>query len=192
MATPDFDPVKHVYTLNGVELPSVTEITRFLSYDYKSNQPWLAETAANRGTQVHEACMLIDYGEEPEETPEIEGYVKAYQRFLEDYWPEWQLIEHPMATRAGGYAGTLDRYGTIKNARCIVDLKTGQKHLPALTAQLNGYWWLLMNEGYIIDRLMGLYLRSDGTYELVECPFENSLFNACMTLHKATKKGKRK
>ena len=67
-----FDEATHTYTLDGIQLPSVTEVTRFCAYDYKSDRPWLAEAAARRGTAVHEACALIDYGEEPEETPETE------------------------------------------------------------------------------------------------------------------------
>lgn len=70
-----FNEATHTYTKNGVILPSVTEITRFLAYDYKTDRPWLAEEAARRGTAVHEACMLMDYGEEPEELPEIAGYL---------------------------------------------------------------------------------------------------------------------
>lgn len=58
-----FDEASHTYTLDGIQLPSVTEVTRFYAYDYKSDRPWLAEAAARRGTAVHEACALIDYGE---------------------------------------------------------------------------------------------------------------------------------
>lgn len=100
-----FNEATHTYTKNGVILPSVTEITRFLAYDYKTDRPWLAEEAARRGTAVHEACMLMDYGEEPEELPEIAGYLTAYRRFLADYRPDWTLIEHPMGSVGMGYAG---------------------------------------------------------------------------------------
>ena len=68
-----FHEASHTYTLDGVDLPSVTHICRFLAYDYKSDKPWLAEAAARRGTAVHEACALIDYGEEPEESAQIAG-----------------------------------------------------------------------------------------------------------------------
>ena len=44
-----FDEKSHTYTLDGVELPSVTHICRFLAYDYKSDKPWLAETGGNAG-----------------------------------------------------------------------------------------------------------------------------------------------
>lgn len=192
MSVLQFDPREHRYTLNGSVLPSVTQITRFLSYDYKSTQPWLAELAAERGTAVHDACMLIDYGEEPEDTPEISGFLVAYRRFLSDYSPRWDGVERPLASLELGYAGTVDRYGMIDGKRCIVDLKTGQKHIPALAAQLNGYRILLDGYRFFADRLYGLYLRRDGTYELCECDTSNDTFMACMTLHKATETAKRR
>lgn len=192
MSVLQFDPRTHRYILDGIELPSVTQITRFLSYDYKSAQPWAAEIAAKRGAVVHEACMMIDYGEEPEETPEIFGFLTAYRRFLADYFPSWDGIERPLASMELGYAGTVDRYGRIDGKRCIVDLKTGQKHIPALSAQLNGYRILLDGYRFFADRLYGLYLRRDGTYELCECDTSNDTFMACMTLHKATEAAKRR
>lgn len=187
-----FIPETHTYLVDGTEVPSVTEITRFLGYDYKSDRPWLAEIAARRGTAVHEACMLLDYGEEPEEDPEITGYLTAYRRFLADYSPDWHGIERPLGNLQCGYAGTLDRYGIIGNALCIVDLKTGQKHLPALQAQLSGYWWLLVKEKIEAEKLFGLYLRPDGTYELVPCEISLQTFNACAVLHGAVSKKRRK
>ena len=95
MATLLFFDQGHKYTLDGEELPSVTTITRFLSYDYKSDSPWLAQAAARRGSDVHAACAMLDYGEEPETDPEISGYLKAYLRFLMDYQPDWEGIETP-------------------------------------------------------------------------------------------------
>ena len=41
-----FDEATHPYPLDGIQLPSVTEVTRFCAYDYKSDRPWLAEAAA--------------------------------------------------------------------------------------------------------------------------------------------------
>ena len=34
-----FDEATHTYTLDGIQLPSVTEVTRFCAYDYKSDRP---------------------------------------------------------------------------------------------------------------------------------------------------------
>ena len=187
-----FDPERHIYTVDGVPLPSVTEVCRFLAYDFKSAQPWLAEAAARRGTAVHEACALIDYGEEPDETPEIAGYLKAYRRFLADYRPEWELIEHPMGDVELGFAGTLDRFGYLNSAPVLADLKTGQLHDALLSAQLVGYSELLYKErGYIPSMLFALKLSDDGTYELRDVA-ASRLFEHCLALHHATKKGRKK
>lgn len=51
-----FDEAAHRYTVDGVEVPSVTTVCRLLAYDQKSDKPWLARVAADRGTRVHEAC----------------------------------------------------------------------------------------------------------------------------------------
>lgn len=189
-----FDPNTHTYTVDGIRLPSVTEITRFLSFDYKSDKPWLAQIAAHRGTAVHEACMLIDYGEEPEETPETSGYLKAYRRFLADYQPEWELIEHPMGSIDLGYAGSLDRMGHMCGNRVLLDIKTGSTlHHSAIQAQLGGYWWLLLDqEGKSVEALYALRLDKSGIYELVQEPNGDHLFDACMILHKATERKKRR
>ena len=189
-----FDEKSHTYTLDGVELPSVTHICRFLAYDYKSSRPWLAAEAARRGTVVHEACALIDYGEIPEENPEIAGYLKAYRRFLADYRPDWKLIEYPMGNLELGYAGTLDRYGSIYRGDCtrfcILDIKTGQLHEPSLSVQLTAYKWLLP-PWEPCNYLYALQLRKDGTYLLAGVPSNGELLEACITLHNATERKKR-
>ena len=188
-----FDEATHTYTLDGVQLPSVTEVTRFCAYDYKSDRPWLAEAAARRGTAVHEACALIDYGEEPEETPEIAGYLKAYRRFLKDWKPEWELIEHPMGSLEAGYAGTLDRCGILNGGPAILDIKTGQLYDAALKAQLAGYYTLYDTTVKLCPdmRFYALKLSKDGTYELREVPYNSSILAACITLHHATERKKR-
>ena len=35
-----FDEATHTYTLDGIQLPSVTEVTRFCAYDYKTGHGW--------------------------------------------------------------------------------------------------------------------------------------------------------
>lgn len=187
-----FDEKTHTYTLAGTELPSVTTICRFLAYDYKSDRPWLAEAAARRGTAIHEACALIDYGEEPEETPEIAGYLTAYRRFLRDYRPEWRGIERPLGDLLLGFAGTPDRFGIIGGRRVLVDIKTGRLHVPAVSAQLWGYETLLATADFdAIQADYALRLDKSGIYELRPIDPSYPLFTACSLLHDATttKKG---
>ena len=140
-----FDAENHQYYIDGVEVPSVTTVCRFLAYDQKSDKPWLARVAADRGTRIHAACAMIDYGEEPEEDFETAGYLKAYRRFLKDYRPDWEGIEYTVGSVEIGMARTIDRFGTLYDGRrCILDIKTGtQLHDAPLRAQLTGYKRLL-------------------------------------------------
>lgn len=184
-----FDPETHRYTLDGEELPSVTNICRFLAYDYKSAQPWLAEAAARRGTAVHEACALIDYGEEPEVSPEIEGYITAYRRFLKDCQPEWEGIETPLFVYDDWYkfAGTPDRWGKMGGKLTLLDIKTGAIHVPYVSAQLCGYGIMLLASGREIQSAYALRLDRSGIYELTRIEPDVFLLDSCIILNDATK-----
>lgn len=186
-----FDAENHQYYIDGVEVPSVTTVCRFLAYDQKSEKPWLARVAADRGTRVHEACAMIDYGEEPEEDFETAGYLKAYRRFLKDYRPDWEGIEYIAGDTLLGIAGTIDRFGTLYDGRtCILDIKTGsQLHDAPLRAQLTGYKRLLaLDRGFYPEYLYALQLSKDGTYTMVDVRQDDELLNACMFIHNAVRR----
>ena len=186
-----FDAENHQYYIDGVEVPSVTTVCRFLSYDQKSDKPWLARVAADRGTRVHEACAAIDYGLYPEETEDISGYLKAYRRFLKDYRPDWEGIEYTVGSAEIGMAGTIDRFGTLYDGRrCILDIKTGtQLHDAPLRAQFTGYKRLLaLDRGFYPEYLYALQLSKDGTYTMVDVRQDDELLNACMFIHNAVRR----
>ena len=188
-----FDAENHQYYIDGVEVPSVTTVCRFLAYDQKSDKPWLARVAADRGTRVHAACAMIDYGEEPEEDFETAGYLKAYRRFLNDYRPDWEGIEYIAGDTILGVAGTVDRFGTLYDGRtCILDIKTGsQLHDAPLRAQLTGYQWLLPPH-FTAKYLYALQLSKDGTYHLREVQQDDELLNACIFINNAVERKKAK
>ena len=186
-----FDQENHRYYIDGVEVPSVTTVCRFLAYDQKSDKPWLARVAADRGTRVHEACAAIDYGLYPEETEDISGYLKAYRRFLKDYRPDWEGIEYTVGSAEIGMAGTIDRFGTLYDGRrCILDIKTGtQLHDAPLRAQLTGYKRLLaLDRGFYPEYLYALQLSKDGTYTMVDVRQDDELLNACMFINNAVRR----
>lgn len=189
-----FDEAAHRYTVDGVEVPSVTTVCRFLSYDQKSDKPWLARVAADRGTRIHAACAMIDYGEEPEETPDIAGYLTAYRRFLKDYRPDWEGIEYIIGNNE--IAGTIDRFGTLYDGRfCILDIKTGaQLHDAPLRAQLTGYQWLLSGSVHLQYPyyLYALQLSKDGTYHLREVQRDDELLLSCIFINNAVERKKAK
>ena len=189
-----FDAENHQYYIDGVEVPSVTTVCRFLAYDQKSDKPWLARVAADRGTRVHEACAAIDYGLYPEETEDISGYLKAYRRFLKDYRPDWEGIEYIAGDTILGVAGTVDRFGTLYDGRsCILDIKTGaQLHDAPLRGQLTGYRRLLaIDRSFYPDFLYALQLSKDGTYQLREVRQDDELLDACLFINKALERKKK-
>lgn len=183
----EFRADTHQYFLEGVELPSVTRITRFLSVDVATQaRPWLREAAARRGSAVHAACEALDYGLEPEATPETAPYLSAYRDFLRDYRVRgWLGVELPMGSLSLGYAGTADRVGIIDGQLAVVDLKSGSTlHTPSLIAQLTGYATLYHNlYGAFPTALYGLHLRRDRRYTLRPIPYDPALFEACRKLH---------
>lgn len=178
----------HSYEVDGLKLPSVSEIIRFISREiYANATQYQLDHAADRGTRVHRACENIDRYGSCEADAEIEPYVMAYINFLKTEKPEWLLIETSMCDLERGYAGTIDRYGIIGGKHVIVDLKSNSAIKPVLvTAQLNGYAQLVRANGYIVDAIASLHLKKDGKFSFKERPFTDT-FDACLTLHKAMK-----
>lgn len=191
----DFDEKKHEYSVGGEKVPSVSEILSPLSAErYADLNPYMIRAAAARGTAIHEACEAIDYGLNPDISPVIVGYVKAYKQFLRDYSPKWEAIEKIVGyTRYADekplYCGTIDRYGTIDGKKALVDIKTYAslttegyltgscqtalyRDAMESNAQLDGIPDMVKgldaydDNGDVIRRYI-LHLKSDGDYRLV-------------------------
>lgn len=168
----------HTYLVDGQEVPSVTEILKPLHRSYSSVNPSVLEYARNRGTAVHEALEMIDYGAETEVYPEIEGYVRAYLDWSQVYKPNWTDIEQIVYEDCSNFIGTLDRAGWLNGAEfAVVDIKTSQPTKEALVsvcvqtyAYADAYTSFNKNspEWNKINRY-GLFLKSDGSYRVVNC-----------------------
>lgn len=128
----DFNEEKHEYSVDGVKVPSVSEILAPLNADrYGEINQAVLRSAAERGKAVHELCEAIDYEIEPEEVmPELEGYMDAYYQFLFDHYVDWQMVEQIVACYRGVegepplYCGTVDRFGIVDDEMAVVDIKT--------------------------------------------------------------------
>ena len=173
-----FDPDSHIYLVDGVEVPSVTEILKPLSNrGYAKINQAVLDYAAARGTAVHEACEAIDLGAEPEIVPEIQGYINAYLEWKNIYRPTWLGVEKIVCNEFGGYIGTLDRVGYFNGGDelCIVDLKTSNPTKEALVSvclQTAAYMLAFnadIDEPNVASKRYGLFLKSDGTFRLQDC-----------------------
>lgn len=193
----EFDAATHIYKVKGKEVPSVTTVCRFLSYDQAKNaDQTMALMARERGTEVHEACAFYDYsGEIPDDlSADAAPYVAAYVQFKRDHDVDWKYIEHITGCNKNGdclgYVGTLDRAGFVDGQFCVLDIKTSAKvNVPSLSAQLYAYDILIKFENpdlYQYKPLnLGLQLMRDGRYRLYRCVWEQGclLFNDCLAIH---------
>ena len=180
----------HKYTIDGEELPSVSELTRFISREiYGDVGQFNLDRAADRGTAVHKATELLDKYGTAEIDEDIAPYLQAYIAFRKEHKCEWQKIEYATHHPDNLYAGTLDRVGTVDGNLAILDIKTSSTiQKPLYTAQLNLYRKMLPDP---IEQLIILHLRKDGTYKLIDIPIDDTLADACITMHEALKKKKR-
>lgn len=191
MANLVFYDTGHRYELDGEEIPSVSELTRFISREiYGTVTQYTLDAAAERGSKVHKLCEALDKYGSVECPEDVSAYVMAYLKFIKEKAPHWEEIEKPHFHPDRLYAGTLDRVGYVDGLRCILDIKTSASiQKPLYTAQLNLYRKMLP---VAVDKLFILHLHKDATYKLVELPISDDLPDACITLHQALKKKPRK
>lgn len=144
-----FDEDTHTYTLDGIVLPSVTQIIRFITREKQDKAPESArELARRRGQLIHEYCQLYDYDALPERIEaEVVPYIEGYRKFMRDYRIySWLYSELPLASAKLGFAGTIDRVGLIDGELAIVDIKNvASVDKKAVAAQLSGYHRLLLD-----------------------------------------------
>lgn len=193
MATLLFFDQGHKYTLDGEELPSVSELCRFLSREiYGTVAQYTLDHAAERGTAVHKICQALDLYGRADVQDDLLPYVKAYVQFRKEHNVEWEAVEKAMHHPEQRYAGTIDRIGMVDGKRCIVDLKTSyQVQKPLAIAQLNLYRRMVEYHGESVESLYILHLKKDGTYRLVNVEINDNVPDALLTLHNLTKKKKR-
>lgn len=183
----------HKYTLDGVELPSVSELCRFLSREvYGTVAQYTLDQAAERGTKVHKACEALDVYGKVEVSEDFLPYVNAYLQFRREHDVQWNMVECSIAHQSERYAGTVDRYGALDGVKVLVDLKTTYTvHKRLAIAQLNLYRWMIEAEGHPVEKQYILHLKKDG-YKLVEIEKNDDVPRALLTLHRLMEKKRRK
>lgn len=190
-----FNAEEHKYTNDGVVIPSVTEVIRFLSVDVIANaNKELRNASAERGTRIHEACTAYDFDPQCEVDGDIAGYVQAYADFKRDYKiGDWELFEAMFGNEY--FAGTLDRFGEIDGIPTVLDIKTGSKlNMKVHGVQLSAYSELLLEHGHVVLQGAILHLKKNGAYTLntIDCVNLFDLypvFQKCLYLHNYLKGG---
>jgi hypothetical protein len=166
-----FDEPSHRYWLDGVELPSVTQVLAIAGLTDWSH---CGEWARERGSVVHKAIHLeltggLDWSTLPES---LHPYVSAELQAIQDLGAEVVASEVRIVSKLYGYAGTLDRVVRINGRLVLWDTKTGPI-VPAYGLQTAAYVEAIHEMqpdflgGQRIERRYALRLNADGTYELL-------------------------
>jgi hypothetical protein len=132
---------------------------------------------------VHRWAEAVDRCEAvPPLEAAFESYVDAYRRFVTEARPVWHGIEQPVADGCLGYAGTLDRWGTLQGEPVVVDLKTGTVP-PWAPLQLVAYARLDLGEPRVWRRRrLVVQLLPTGRYTIREYPLVNFGRDECVFL----------
>ena len=175
----EFNEQDHSFMLDGIPLPSVTDLLLPLQEDgFKAINPAVLQAAANRGTAVHEITEAMDLDDDYEEliAPDLVPYVDAYEAFLLDHEVDWLGIESQVHF-FDQYAGIVDRFGYIDGELCVLDIKTVQsptvEQKVSVCCQLHAYEKAIKCcfEDVRGERFhhFALYLKKDGSYSLFNC-----------------------
>ncbi len=162
----EFREEGHLYLLNGLAIPSVTTLMEPLSKKvYGTIDPAVLEAAAQRGTEVHNACEnYAAFGIE-DIRPEYQGYLDAFKRWCDTFKPEFLGTEVRVYHKILRYAGTADILCKVKGATTLIDLKTTSSLQYMLCGvQLEGYDRAFDSHGVKIEDRAILHLERGGMY----------------------------
>jgi hypothetical protein len=188
-----FDPVPHLYALDGRPIPSVTSVIDFLN-GYMGVPEHILAPARERGQVVHEVTALYDRDDLVMDSvdPIVLPYLNAWIRFLNDTGFVPDLIEQPVFSRRHWYAGTLDRTGHFPriNIKALLDIKSAAQLVPTVGPQTAAYKNAVLEMGDPSAALMkryALYLWPDRNppYRLEPCNDSSDMqtFASALNLH---------
>jgi len=138
---------------------------------YGNVPPDVLAKAADRGTEVHEACNTVAEGIFSYPGVHIEGYVHSFRAWFDKNVMEVIEIEPEWIHEPFGFKGHPDYVLWLKDERgsnyrmkkAIVDLKTPVTAYKTWAGQLCAYWLLGEKNGHPdIERVGSLRLDPDG------------------------------
>jgi len=137
-----FNPEAHEYFLDGVQLPSVTQILRQQGLvQLDGIPPFILEAARRRGTAVHALAHFWNEGDlDPASVDEAyRPYLDAWIACVEQRRIDPLLCEHRLASRRHRVCGTLDLLAEMDGEGWLFDFATGDPATVAKDFQTAAY-----------------------------------------------------
>lgn len=190
-----FHEPTHTYMLDGMKLPSVTQVLRPM-YDFRMIPQEVLEAKAELGTNVHRACELLDNDDLDEDSEDgrsalepIAGYLEGYKHFKSDKKPAVIANEQRLYHPGHRYAGTIDRRYAMGGDIWDVDLKSTVAMSPLVGVQTAAYAEMFKAHNGTPKqptRRGALQLFPDGKYKLWEFndPSDFAVFLSLLTIHR--------
>lgn len=184
-----FDEGPHIYRLDGIEIPSVSEIMEPIrAAHYAGISDKTLENAANKGTAVHNAIENFLKFEIEDVSAEHYGYFAAFMDWYRYRHPELIGSEIRMYHKILRYGGTCDLLCIIDEKVWLIDFKTTYTISEmSCGVQLEGYAQAFASFGYKIDQKMILHLKRDGCWKEYLFPAKDPdrwrVFGACKIVH---------
>lgn len=119
-----FDASAHAYTLDGVRVPSITQLLE--KGGLIEGAKYFTEESRRRGHEVHRLCMDFELGalDLPRLESPYRGYVLGYVAAVQALRPSWESIEifdvHPTLR----FGGRPDRVGPCMGRATVAEVKS--------------------------------------------------------------------
>jgi hypothetical protein len=162
-----FNDEKHIYKLDGLVIPSVTQIMHgsgLVDLEWISQE--ILDNTSDLGKKVHKTTELYD-----KETldvkvlhPTLKNYLDGWIKFRKDFNFTPAEIELQLFHELYKYAGRIDRIGLIGKELTLLDIKSGTKQ-KSHQIQTMGYKLLYdqnKKKPEQIKRRMIVYLSEEG------------------------------
>lgn|SRR5574340_48203 len=178
----DFNEAEHRYTVDGRDVPSVTQV---ISRVFPELYAHSGDFAKQRGSIAHKAIALDLEGvlDEDSVSPVIAPYLAAARRFLAESHIKVMAFERRLYSPTYGYAGTLDVIGLDGKSPALWDWKTGA---PGWQAGLQTAAYVQMWQeaaGDVIRARFAVHLHDDGSFTVTSYPnFKSDFADFCAAL----------
>ena len=176
----DFIEKPHIYLVDGVITPSVSEILHFMFPDKYSGIPdWILERKAKYGTKIHESIEMYEANIKTMSIQEafdvtiqakeltyiqeasLRQYLKLKNRYSIDVLKQEMMIQFEKK-----YAGRFDMIANVKGYLSLCDIKTtAELDEEYLSWQLS-YYELAMSKTF--EKLYAIWLPKKGIGQIVE------------------------
>lgn len=136
----DFDAPTHTYAIDGVRVPSVTQVLEPQN-DWSMVEAWQLEAARALGGDVHDAVNLLarEVLDWHSLDVALAPYVRGARMFLEEFGGVVMASEQVVGSKLLGVAGTLDVLIAKKSWLYFVDWKVSAAVPSTVGAQLAAY-----------------------------------------------------